>query len=54
MTEVHNVDATLRALLADVLAVGARYREVVVFHSELLYPEYVIAYQRFEGGNGPL
>ena len=42
------------ALLADVLGVGARYREVVVFHSELLYPEYVLAYQRFEGGRGPL
>ena len=42
------------ALLADVVNAGARYREVVVFHSELIYPEYVIAYQRFEGTQGPL
>ena len=42
------------ALLADVLSAGARYREVIVFHSELIYPEYVLAYQRFEGGTGPL
>ena len=42
------------ALLADVLDVGARYREVIVFHSELIYPEYVLAYQRFEGARGPL
>ena len=42
------------SLLADVVSVGARYREVVVFHSELIYPEYVLAYQRFEGARGPL
>ena len=42
------------ALLADVLSVGALYREVVVFHSELIYPEYVLAYQRFDGARGPL
>ena len=42
------------ALLADVLNVGARYREIIVFHSELIYPEYVLAYQRFEGSSGPL
>ena len=42
------------ALLADVVDKGARYREVIVFHSELIYPEYVLAYQRFDGGSGPL
>ena len=42
------------ALLADVLGVGGRYREAIVFHSELIYPEYVLAYQRFEGARGPL
>ena len=42
------------ALLADVLSVGGRYREVIVFHSEQIYPEYVVAYQRFEGARGPL
>ena len=36
------------SLLADVLDVGYRYREVVVFHSEYVYPEYLIAYQRVE------
>ncbi len=30
------------ALLADVLAIRARYREIVVFHSEFVYPEYVL------------
>jgi hypothetical protein len=40
--------------LAAVLNVGARYREIIVFHSELIYPEYVLAYQRFEGSSGPL
>jgi hypothetical protein len=35
-------------LLADVLGVGARYREVVV------YPEYVLAYQWCEGTRSPL
>lgn len=42
------------SLLADVVRVGARYREVVMFHSEFVYPEYVIAYQRFHGQSGPL
>ena len=42
------------ALLADVISVNARYREVIVFHSELIYPEYLLAYQRFEGARGPL
>ena len=42
------------SLLADVLEVSARYREVVVFHSERVYPEYVMAYQRFDGQQGPL
>ena len=41
------------ALLADVLSAGKRYREFIVFHSEYLYPEYVIAYQRFDGFAGP-
>ena len=41
------------ALLADVPP-PTRYREVIVFHSEQIYPEYVLAYQRFEGGSGPL
>ena len=31
-----------------------RYREFVVFHSEYTYPEYLLAYQRFEGDRGPL
>ena len=26
-----------------------RFREFVTFHSEYVYPEYVIAYQRFNG-----
>jgi len=37
------------SLLADVVQVGQRYREFIVFHSELIYPEYVIAYHRYEG-----
>lgn len=38
------------SLLADVIASGKRYREVIVFHSEQIYPEYLVAYQRFDGG----
>ena len=34
--------------------VGARYREFIVFHSEYIYPEYLVAYQRYEGDRGPL
>ena len=41
------------SLLADVLGSGARYREFITFHSEYLYPEYLIAYQRFHGSSGP-
>ena len=41
------------SLLADVMPL-ARYREFIVFHSELIYPEYVIAYHRFNGSNGPV
>ena len=32
----------------------ARFREFVVFHSEYVYPEYVVAYQRFMGRSGPV
>ena len=42
------------SLLADVVDVGARYREFIVFHSEYIYPEYLLAYQRYEGGRGPM
>ena len=42
------------SLLADVMDVGARYREFNVFHSEYIYPEYLVAYQRYEGNRGPL
>jgi hypothetical protein len=34
------------SLLADVFKVGARFREIIVFHSNYIYPEYVIAYKR--------
>ena len=56
LATVPNVTPTVHyhTLLVDVLNIGARYREVVVFHSELIYPEYVLAYQRFEGTRGPL
>ena len=36
------------SLLADNLDGGARYREFIVFHSEYIYPEYLLAYQRFK------
>ena len=42
------------SLLADVMDVGARYREFIVFHSEYIYPEYLVAYQRYEGDRGPM
>ena len=42
------------SLLADVMGSGARYREFIVFHSEYIYPEYLLAYQRYEGGRGPM
>ena len=31
-----------------------RHREFVVFNGEYVYPEYVIAYQRFNNGHGPV
>ena len=31
-----------------------RYREFIVFHGEYIYPEYVIAYQRFHNQHGPV
>jgi hypothetical protein len=31
-----------------------RYREFIVFHSEYIYPEYLLAYQRYEGNRGPM
>ena len=31
-----------------------RYREFIVFHSEYIYPEYLLAYQRYEGCRGPM
>ena len=42
------------SLLADNLDGGARYREFIVFHSEYIYPEYLLAYQRYEGDRGPM
>ena len=43
-------------LLAEDHARGGpfRYREFVVFHNANVYPEYLIAYQRFNGALGPL
>ena len=35
------------SLLADVIGIGRRYREYIVFHSEYIYPEYLLAYQRY-------
>jgi hypothetical protein len=37
------------SLLADVLKT-MRYREFIVFHSDYIYPEYLLAYQRFQSG----
>jgi serine/threonine protein kinase len=42
------------SLLADNLDGGARYREYIVFHSEYIYPEYLLAYHRYEGDRGPI
>jgi hypothetical protein len=41
------------SLLADV-SPPMRYREFIVFHSEYIYPEYLLAYQRYEGDRGPI
>mmetsp|Transcript_17426 Transcript_17426/g.44614 ORF Transcript_17426/g.44614 Transcript_17426/m.44614 type:complete len:106 (-) Transcript_17426:138-455(-) len=41
------------SLLADV-SPPKRYREFITFHSERIYPEYLVAYQRFDGDRGPL
>ena len=42
-------------LLAENHANGGpyRYREFVVFQNAHVYPEYLIAYQRFQGALGP-
>ena len=42
------------ALVAECGKAIARFREFVVFHSEYVYPEYVVAYQRFMGRSGPV
>ena len=34
------------SLVAEPEVVKQRYREIIVFHSHLIYPEYLIAYQR--------
>ena len=31
-----------------------RYREFITFHSEYIYPEYILAYHRFNGPHGPV
>ena len=58
LSDVPGVSPPVRyhSLLADVMPPhgSMRYREYIVFHSELIYPEYVIAYQRFRGGHGPV
>jgi hypothetical protein len=41
------------SLLADVLHI-MRYRELLVFHSDYIYPEYLLAYQRFQSVGGSL
>ena len=41
------------SLYVDVMP-KKNYNEWVVFHSELIYPEYVIAYQRWNGSKGPV
>eukprot|EP00658_Telonema_sp_P-2_P017161 TRINITY_DN1663_c0_g5_i1.p1 TRINITY_DN1663_c0_g5~~TRINITY_DN1663_c0_g5_i1.p1 ORF type:complete len:575 (-),score=166.73 TRINITY_DN1663_c0_g5_i1:72-1796(-) len=40
------------SLIAEVGGALARFREFVVFHSEYVYPEYLVAYQRFHGQHG--
>ena len=42
------------SLIAEVGGRIDRYREFIVFHSEYIYPEYVLAYQRFNGPHGPV
>ena len=34
------------SLLADIKSKGYRYREIIVFHSNYIYPEYLVAYHR--------
>ena len=41
------------SLLADVIHI-MRYREIIVFHSDYIYPEYLLAYQRFQSVGGSL
>ena len=31
-----------------------RFREFIIFHGEYIYPEYVIAYQRYHNQQGPV
>jgi hypothetical protein len=35
-------------LAPDPTPPSVRYREFIVFHSDYIYPEYLLAYQRFE------
>jgi hypothetical protein len=56
LSTVHGISPPVHhhSLLADVMDSGARYREYIVFHSEYIYPEYLLAYQRFDGDRGPI
>jgi hypothetical protein len=38
----------------DPIPAHTRHREFVVFHSEYIYPEYLLAYQRYHGDRGPM
>ena len=40
------------SLIAEVPAM--RFREFIVFHGEYIYPEYIIAYQRYNNPHGPV
>ena len=42
------------SLVAELGGDLRRYREFVVFHSDIVYPEYIIAYQRFQNQRGPI
>ena len=39
------------SLIAELGSSIGRFREFVLFHGEYVYPEYLIAYQRFKGGS---
>ena len=46
LSKIRDIGERHHALLVETGPVVSRFREIVVFHSERIYPEYLLAYKR--------